>query len=185
MTSICATILYYLYEVKNQVQMLVNRMKKNLWLLHLKFWPYFDRFICGLVFYFFWWSITERNLKIIYREDITCPARKKLTGKVVQKAGVITVRDVWVKVTKQAETEVQKAKKALDRVEAAVLKKKNARMTVQKKLQKQLHKELKVYLKVLPTLANLLKQYGLVICRCSQKIRFCGLWTVKQPFSVR
>ncbi len=62
-----------------------------------------------------------------------------------------------VKITKRAETEVEKAKKALDQVDASELKKENARIAAQKKLQKQLHKDLKVYLKARPALANLLK----------------------------
>ena len=70
---------------------------------------------------------------------------------------VITVRDMRAKVTKRAETEVERARKALDRAEAAELKKENARIAAQKKLQKQLHKEFKVYLKARPALVNLLK----------------------------
>lgn len=39
-------------------------------------------------------------------------------------------------VTKRAESEVEKARKALDRAEAAELKKKNARIVAQKKITK-------------------------------------------------
>lgn len=49
--------------------------------------------------------------------------RKNLTGRVAQKGGVITVRDVRAKVTKHAENEVDQVRKALDRAEAAELKK--------------------------------------------------------------
>ena len=84
-------------------------------------------------------------------------AREKLTGRVAQKGGVITVRDVRAKVTKRAETEVEKAKEALDQAEVAELKKENAMIAAQKKLRNQLHKELKAYLKARPALTNLLK----------------------------
>ena len=77
--------------------------------------------------------------------------------KVAQKGGVITVRDVRAKITKRAETEVEKARRALERAEAAELKKENSRIAAHKKLWKQLHKELKAYLKVRPASANLLK----------------------------
>ena len=52
---------------------------------------------------------------------------------------------------------MEKAKKALDRAEAAELKKENAKIATHKKLQKQLHKELRAYLKSHPALAKLLK----------------------------
>ncbi len=67
------------------------------------------------------------------------------------------MRDVRAKVTKRAENEVERARRALDRAEAAELKKENARIAAQKKLRKQLYKELKAYLKARPALANLLK----------------------------
>ena len=86
-------------------------------------------------------------MEITHCEAIARAARKKLIGKVAQKRGVITVRDVHAKVTKRAETEVEKARRALERAEAAELKKENARIAAHKKLWKQLHKELKAYLK--------------------------------------
>ena len=84
-------------------------------------------------------------------------ARKKITGRVAPKGGVITVRGVREKVTKIVETEVEKARRALERAEAAELKKENARIAAHRKLWKQLHKELKAYLKARPALAYLLK----------------------------
>ena len=47
-----------------------------------------------------------------------------------------------------------KRQRALDRAEAAELKKENERIAAQKKLRKQLHKELRTYLKARPALAN-------------------------------
>ena len=61
------------------------------------------------------------------------------------------------KVTKRVDTEVEKARRALDRGEAVELKKENARTAAHRRLWKQLHKELKAYLKARPALANLLK----------------------------
>ncbi len=157
MTSICATTLHCLYDVKNQAQTLINSMKNFHRLVHSKFRPYFDRFIRGFVSNSFRFSIAERDLEITYSEAIARAACKKLTGRVAQKKEVINVRDVRAKVTKQAESEVEKAKMALDRAEAEELKKENARIAAQKKLQKQPHKKLKAYLKAWPALANLLK----------------------------
>ncbi len=61
------------------------------------------------------------------------------------------------KIMKREETEVEKARKALEQVEAAELKKANTRITAHKKLWKQVYKKLKSYLKGRPALANLLK----------------------------
>ncbi len=157
MTLISATTLHCPHEVKIQAQTLINRMKNDHRLVHPKFPPYLDRFICGSVSNSLRCFITERDLKITYNEAIARAARKKLIGRVAQKGKLITVRDVQAKVTKRAENEVEKARRALDRAEAAELKKENARIAAQKKIRKQLHKELKVYLKARPALANLLK----------------------------
>ena len=156
-TSVCTTTPHRPHEIKNQAHTLINSMRRNQRLVHPKFQPYLDRFIWGSVTNFLRCSIAERDLEITHREAIARAARKKLTGRVAQKGGVITVRDVRAKVTKRVETEVEKARKALDRAEAAELKKENARITAHKKLRKQLHKELKAYLKARPVLANLLK----------------------------
>ena len=153
----CATTPHRPHEVKSQAQTLINSMKKDHRLVHPKFRPYLDRFIRGSVSNSLRCSIAERDLEITYIEAIARAARKKLTGRVAQKGGVITVRDVRAKVTKRAETEVEKARKVLDRAEAAELKKENARIAAHKKLRKQLHKELKAYLKSRPALAKLLK----------------------------
>ena len=58
---------------------------------------------------------------------------------------------------KRTETEVEKARKVLDRAEAVELKKENVKIAAYQKLRKQLHKELKAYLKARPALAKLLK----------------------------
>ena len=157
MTLISATTPHCPHEVKIQAQTLINKMKNDHRLVHPKFPPYLDRFICGSVSNSLRCFITERDLKITYNEAIARAACKKLIGRVAQKGKVITVRDVQAKVTKRAENEVEKARRALDQAEAAELKKENAKIAVQKKIRKQLHKELKVYLKARPTLANLLK----------------------------
>lgn len=57
---------------------------------------------------------------------------KKLTGRVAQKVRVNTVRDLRAKITKMEETEVEKARKALERAEAAELKKENTRIAAHK-----------------------------------------------------
>ncbi len=87
-----------------------------------------------------------------------------MAGYIVDEVGVRScvtsrhyIRDVRAKVTKRVETEVEKARRALERAEAAELKKENARIAAHKKLWKQLHKELKAYLKARRALANLLK----------------------------
>ena len=114
MTSICATTSHRPHDVKSQTQTLIKRMKKDYRLVHPKFQSYLDRFIRGSVSNSLRCSIAERDLEITYSEAIANAARKKLTGRVVQKRGVITVWDVRAKITKQAESEVEKAKKALD-----------------------------------------------------------------------
>ena len=157
MTSVCTTTPHRPHEIKNQAHTLINSMKRDQRLVHPKFQPYLDRFIRGSVTNSLRCSIAERDLEITHREAIARAARKKLTGRVAQKGGVITVRDVRAKVTKRVETEVEKARRALERAEAAELKKENARIAAHKKLWKQLHKELKAYLKARPALANLLK----------------------------
>lgn len=132
-------------------------MKKNHWPVYSKFWHYFDRFIYKSISNAFQGFIAKRNLEITYSEVIAHAAYKKLTGRIAQKKRVITIWDIQAKITKQAENEVKKARRALDWAEAAELKKENARIAIQKKLQKQLHKKLKAYLKAWPALANLLK----------------------------
>ena len=157
MTPVCTTTPHRSHEIKNQAHTLINSMRRDQRFVHPKFQPYLDRFIRGSVTNSLRCSIAERDLEITHREAIARAARKKLTGRVSQKGGVITVRDVRAKVTKRVETEVEKARRALERAEAAELKKENARIAAHEKLWKQLHKELKAYLKARPALANLLK----------------------------
>ncbi len=104
--------------------------------MDLKFRPYVDRFIRDSVFKSLRCSIAKRNLEITYSEVITRAARKKLKGGAARKEKVITVRDVRAKVTKQAESEIEKVRRALYRAEAAELKKKNTRIAAQKKITK-------------------------------------------------
>ena len=83
--------------------------------------------------------------------------QKKLTGRVAQKKRVITVQDLCAKITRREETEIKKARKALEQAEVAELKKENTRIATHKKLLKQVYKELKAYLKAQSALAKLLK----------------------------
>ncbi len=89
--SICANTPHLPHAVKSRAQTLINSMKKDHRLVHPKFRPYLDRFIRGSVSNSLRCSIAERNLEITYSEAITRAARKKLTGRVAQKGGVITV----------------------------------------------------------------------------------------------
>ena len=132
-------------------------MRRDHRLVHPKFQPYFNRLIRGSITTSLRCSIAERDLEITNREAIARAALKKITGRVAQKGGVITIRRVRAKVTKRVETEVEKARRACDQGEAAELKKENARIAAHKKLCKRLHKELKAYLKARPALANLLE----------------------------
>lgn len=134
MTSVCTTTPHRPHEIKNQANTLINSMRRDQRLVYPKFQPYLERFFCGSVTNSLRCSIAERDLEITHREAIARAARRKLTGRVAQKGGVITVRDVRAKVTKREETEVEKARKALERAEAAELKKENARIGAHKKL---------------------------------------------------
>lgn len=91
MSAICATTPHHPHKVKSQAQILINTMKKDHRLVHPKFQPYLDRFIRGSVSNSLRCSIAERDLEITHSE---ARARKKLTGRVAQKGGVITVRDI-------------------------------------------------------------------------------------------
>ena len=178
MTLVCTTISYRPHKIKNQAHTLINSIKRDQQLVYPKYQPYFDRFICSSVSTSLWYSIAKCNLEIIHCEAIAWSTCKKLTKRVAQKGRVITGRDVCAKITKIAETEVEKARRALEQGETAELKKENTKIATYKKLWKQLYKKLKAYLKIWPALANLLKWYDWVICRCSQKNRFYGLWAV-------
>ena len=122
MTSVCTTTPDRPHEINNQAHTLINSIKKGHRLVHSNFRPYLDRFIRGSVTNPLRCSIAEQGLEITHREAIARAARRKLTDKVAQKVGAITVRDVRPMVTKRAENEVEKARKVLDRTEAAELK---------------------------------------------------------------
>ena len=68
-------------------------------------------------------QISERDLRASQVLFIAKAARRKLDGKVAQKGGVITVRDVRAKVTKRTQNEVEKIKQAYERVVLAAEKK--------------------------------------------------------------
>ena len=91
MSSVCTTTPHRLYKIKNQAITLINSIKRDQRLVHPKFQPYLDRFIHGSVTNSLQCSITERNLEITHHEAIARAVRKKLTGRVAQKEGVITV----------------------------------------------------------------------------------------------
>ena len=99
-------------------------MKQNERLVNRKFRPYLERFIQSSVTNAINRIIAERDLEITHREAIAQAARKKLTGKIAQKRGVILVRDVYVRITKRNANEVKKARKALEQAEAAEARKK-------------------------------------------------------------
>ena len=114
MSSVYITILHCLHEIKNQAIILINSIKRDQRLVYPKVQPYLDQFICSSVTNSFWASIAERNLEIIYRKAIARVAQKKLMDRVAQKGGVITIWDVCAKITRREETEVEKARKALE-----------------------------------------------------------------------
>lgn len=65
--------------------MLINSIKKIQQLVHHKFQPYLNRFICCFVFNSLQCFIAKHNLEITYCEAITEIAYKKPTKKVAQK----------------------------------------------------------------------------------------------------
>ncbi len=99
-------------------------MKQNERLVNRKFRPYLERFIRGSVTNAINRIIAEHDLKITHREAITRAACKKLTAKIAQKGGVILMRDVRARTAKRNTNEVEKARKALERAEAAEARKK-------------------------------------------------------------
>ncbi len=82
-------------------------MKQNERLVNRKFRPYLERFIQSWVTNAINRIIAERDLEITHREAMAKAARKKLTGKIAQKEGVILVRDVHVRITKRNANEVK------------------------------------------------------------------------------
>lgn len=109
-------------------------MKKDCQLLHLKFQPYYDKFICGSVSNSFQCFIAKWDLEITHCKAIIWVARRKLTEKVAQKKETITIWDMRVKVTKRVETKIEKAKRDLDWAKTVELKKKNIKIATHKKL---------------------------------------------------
>lgn len=88
MASVCIITPHCPYEIKNFSLILIGL------------------FLVLLPILFDILTIAKRDLEITYHEAIARAACKKLTGKVVQKGGDITVRDMRAKVTKRVETEV-------------------------------------------------------------------------------
>ena len=154
--AVCDTTSRHSDEIKGLAETLLRTMKQNEWLVNRKLRPYLEQFIRGSVTNAINRIIAERDLEIIHQEAIARAACKKLTGKIAQKGKVILVRDVPARIAKRNATEVEKARKALERAEAAEARKEKAWLATQKNLQKQLHKELKAFVKARPALAILL-----------------------------
>ncbi len=111
-------------------------MKQNEWLVNRKFRPYLERFIRGSVTNLINRIIAELDLEITHREAMAQAARKKLTGKIAQKGRIILVQDVRARIAKRNANEVEKARKALERAEAAEARKEKAWLATRKRLQK-------------------------------------------------
>lgn len=73
------------------------------------------------------YSIIKFDLEISHHEAIARAVYKKLTSRINQKGAVITVQDVYTKVTKKMITEVRKARRTSDLVEAVELSRKTPR----------------------------------------------------------
>lgn len=85
-------------------------------------------------------AISKSHIARLLREWLA----KNLQEKLLTKEGSLQSEICAQRLQKIVETaEVEKARRASDRVEAAELKKENARIAALKKLWKQLHKELK------------------------------------------
>ena len=63
-------------------------------------------------------QLTERELAKIHDTATTKAARRRLTGKVVQKGGVVVIEDVRYQKAKRDEDEIAKARRVLERAEA-------------------------------------------------------------------
>lgn len=92
----------------------IKNIRKNQWLLYSKFQPYFDRFIWSSINNFCQSSDVKRDFKITHSKAIVQGVCKKLIDRVIQRRKVITVQDMYTKVTKRVETEIKKARKALN-----------------------------------------------------------------------
>ena len=134
---------------------MLNTIQQDKRLVHRKFRPHLERFICGSLTSAFTHYLLDRDLDATYKEAAARAARKKLTGRVAQKGGVITVREVRGRITKRAEDEVEKARNALKRAGIAAEKKAKAGgINARKRTKKALFKEVKAYLKARPQLAT-------------------------------
>ncbi len=141
-------------QVFSQARTLLNTIQKGKRLVHQKFRPHLWRFIRGFLTSAFTHYLLGRDLDATYKEGAARAAQKKLTGRVAQKGGVITVREVRGKIAKRAEDEVKKARNALRRAEIAAEKKEKAEVNARKRTKKALFKEVKAYLKARPQLAK-------------------------------
>ncbi|MCJ1347006.1 hypothetical protein MMC31_005226 [Peltigera leucophlebia] len=123
-------------------------------LVHRKFQPHLERFIRCFHTSAFTHHLLDRDLDATYKEAAARAAQKRLTGRIAQKGGVITMREIKGRITKQAKDEVQKARNALRRAEIATEKKAKARINARKGTRKALFKEVKAYLKARSQLAK-------------------------------
>lgn len=138
----------------SQVRILLNIIQLDEQLVHRKFWLYLEQFICDSLTSAFTHYLLDRDLDTTYKEAVAHVARKKLTGRVVQKEGMVTRREIRGKITKRAEDKVEKARNALRRAKIATKKKEKAEINTQKRTKKALFKEVKAYLKARPQLAK-------------------------------
>ena len=76
-----------------------------------------ERFIKGSITTAHTLQITERDLLSTRKEAIDKAKRKALKGNVVQKGGVITIKDIRARQVTRMENEVEKHRKALIRAE--------------------------------------------------------------------
>ena len=87
-------------QVVSQARTLFDKIQKDKRLVHQKFRPHLERFIRGSLTSAFTHYLLDRDLDATYKEAATRAARKKLTGRVAQKGGVITLRKVRGKIAK-------------------------------------------------------------------------------------
>ena len=103
-----------------------NKLRKSLKkynVLNAEWDCHVERFVKGSISSAHARQISERDLRANQMLSIAKTARRKLDGKVAQKGGVITVRDVRAKVTKRTQNEVEKTKQAYERAVLAAEKK--------------------------------------------------------------
>ena len=90
---------------------------RNLNIVDEGFQLHVDRFIKGSITSAHTRQSSERDLMATRQEAISKATRKKLSGNVAQKGGVISVKDVRQKAYQRQETELQKAEKILWRAQ--------------------------------------------------------------------